>query len=225
MSTTATHTKQEPPKPVSPKTVAATLAAVSGLALSSLAVLKLSRAGYESAPYETVVTKGAFEVRDYPDVPVVTTPMAGNDLNNSSSFRRLFRFISGHNVEGKKISMTTPVFSSTSERGGQMSFVVPSEVARGGTPEASDPNVEVGTMEGGRFAVYRFSGSWNPARFDEAKQTLVDWMDKVGLTPVAATLVAGYDPPFTPSFLKRNEVLIRIANPDSDFESSEGISQ
>lgn len=196
---------------VSSRSMIQSVAAVSTVALSALAIFKLSRVGYETAPYTTVTTDGAFEIRDYPDVPVVTTPMSGATLQGNGSFRRLFQFISGENEASQKISMTTPVFTTPSEVGGQMSFVVPEQVARMGTPQANNPDVEVGTMAGGRFAVYRFSGSWDSARFREAERKLAAWMEKSGLAPTGPSMLAGYDPPFTPAFLRRNEVLVRVA--------------
>ena len=39
--------------------------------------LQATRAGYESAPYEVVRSNGMFEVRDYPALRVVETPMSG----------------------------------------------------------------------------------------------------------------------------------------------------
>ena len=54
---------------------------------------KATRAGYESAPYRVVRCRGKFEVRDYPVLTVVETAMAGGGDASSSSFNRLFRFI------------------------------------------------------------------------------------------------------------------------------------
>lgn len=58
---------------------------------------KATRAGYESAPYKVLRSSGKFEVRDYPALTVVETPMAGGGDESSSSFNRLFRFITGGN--------------------------------------------------------------------------------------------------------------------------------
>jgi hypothetical protein len=62
-----------------------------------IAGCKTSRAGYESAPYRVVRTAGQFEVRDYPPLTVVETPMQGRDSGMNGSFNRLFKFITGGN--------------------------------------------------------------------------------------------------------------------------------
>ena len=53
---------------------------------------KATRAGYESAPYKVVRADGKFEVRDYPALRVVETPMSGGGSGSDGSFNRLFRF-------------------------------------------------------------------------------------------------------------------------------------
>jgi hypothetical protein len=65
------------------------------------------RAGYESAPYKVVRSDGQFELRDYPVLTVVETPMARDSNGSGGSFNRLFRFITGGNEANQKISMTT----------------------------------------------------------------------------------------------------------------------
>jgi hypothetical protein len=46
---------------------------------------KVTRAGYESAPYKVLRSSGKFEVRDYPALTVVETPMAGGGDTSSGS--------------------------------------------------------------------------------------------------------------------------------------------
>ncbi len=77
-----------------------------------LAGCKGSRKGYESAPYRVLESDGKFELRDYPALAVVETPMRGD---SGSSFQRLFRYISGLNTGDQKIAMTTPVFMDGGE--------------------------------------------------------------------------------------------------------------
>jgi hypothetical protein len=51
---------------------------------------------------------GAFELRDYPALPVARALMRAQ--SDDDTFSRLFRFIAGRNVRKEKIAMTTPVF-------------------------------------------------------------------------------------------------------------------
>jgi hypothetical protein len=69
-----------------------------------------TRAGYESAPCQVVRTDGKLELRDYPTLTLVETPMARGGNEADGSFNRLFRFITGGNETKQKIAMTTPVY-------------------------------------------------------------------------------------------------------------------
>ena len=180
------------------------------LVVGLVAGFKFSRWAVESPAYRVLQQDGAFEIREYPAMVVASTAMDNADPNESTSFMRLFRYISGDNEKGSKIAMTTPDFSSGSNGAGEMSFVVPKGVVAEGAPSATNTQVKIDTMAAGRFAVYRFSGSWRPERFELSKNKLVDWMRQQQISPAAEPIVANYDPPYTPSFLKRNEILIRI---------------
>ena len=63
-----------------------------------------------AARYRVVSSDGAFEVRDYADLTLVTTAMRFDAQGNDGSFSRLFRYISGDNRQQQKVAMTTPVF-------------------------------------------------------------------------------------------------------------------
>lgn len=186
---------------------------LSGLLLAALVLLsgcKLTRAGYESAPYKVIEKDGAFEIREYPDLRVVSTPMETRAPADDNSFMRLFRYISGANESGSKIAMTTPVFTDQAGSERKMSFVVPRDVAAGTVPKASHELVAVATRPGGRFAVIRFSGGRDENRTSKARQQLADWMTSRQIKTTGSPEMASYDPPFIPPFLKRNEILLRI---------------
>lgn len=181
------------------------------LAAALYGAYKYSRAGYESPDYRVEMESGPFEIREYPSMVLASTPMNGSEVNEDDSFLRLFRYISGRNESETKIAMTVPVFMTEGDDDAKMSFVTPREVVDAGTPEALDPKVEIETMSGGRFATYRFSGDWRSAHADAARQKLLDWTREQGLETAGEPILASYDPPFTPRFLRRNEILVRLA--------------
>ena len=184
---------------------------LSGAAIAGAAEL-FGRGKYETPDYKVVRADGDFEIRSYPELVVVTAPMgvSGKESSNSA-FRMLFQYISGKNAASEKIAMTTPVFSSPrGSKGGKMSFVVPADVAKGGAPKANDESVKVSKRAPGTFAVYRYSGRWTKAREDKAQKKLQEWMKDQGIRGSGSFEKANYDPPFTPGFLRRNEVMIRI---------------
>lgn len=173
------------------------------------------RAGYESAPYQVVRASGPFEVREYPALTVVETPMARGRDESDASFNRLFRFIAGGNESRQKIAMTTPVFMSGNATNPTMAFVMPAAMKRADVPKPSDGRVSVHELAAGRFAVFRYSGGRNAKNEADALAQLRAWMQAEGLQDASPPVYGYFDPPWTPVFLRRNEVMVRTspANP------------
>ena len=134
-----------------------------------------TRSGYESAPYKVVYSDGKFQVRDYPALTVVETPMA-NANGSDGSFMRLFRFITGGNEAKQKIAMTTPVFMSGNESNATMAFVMPAKLKPGEVPKPADGTVTVRELPAGRFAVLRYSGGRNAKKEADSLERLKTWM-------------------------------------------------
>ncbi|WP_417850749.1 SOUL family heme-binding protein [Thalassoglobus sp.] len=169
-------------------------------------------AGYESAEYEVVENDGNIEIRKYPDLTLVSTKSETDSEGKDGSFMRLFSYISGANESAQKIEMTTPVFMERgdAETKATMGFVVPQDVATAGAPKPQGAGVSISKREGGRFAVIRFSGRMNSELVKSQELKLRNWMKSRELEGEISSESAGYDPPFTPGPLRRNEVLIRL---------------
>ncbi|MEL7499938.1 MAG: heme-binding protein [Planctomycetota bacterium] len=170
------------------------------------------RGAYESAQYNVLRTEGAFELREYPDLKIVTTSMQVGSQGEDGSFMRLFRYISGNNEQQQKIAMTTPVFMERKEEtdSGQMAFVLPSDVASNVIPDPNADDVGIVTRPAGTFASIQFSGSIDEPVIEQQKAKLVQWIQQSGYTIIGEMEVAGYDAPITPGFLRRNEILFRV---------------
>lgn len=181
------------------------------VAAVSLVGCQVTRAGYESAPYTVVRSDGQFEIRDYPALTVVETQMADASRNGSDgSFRRLFKFISGGNEAKQKIDMTTPVFMSGSETNATMAFVMPAEFKTADVPKPSNAQVTVRELPAGQFAVLRFSGGRNAKLESATLAQLKAWTDTQKLSVLSSPMYGYFDPPWTPSFMRRNEVMLKI---------------
>jgi len=167
-----------------------------------------TRAGYESAPYQVVRSDEKFQVRDYPTLTIVETPL-GNPNGSDGEFMRLFRFITGGNKAKEKIAMTTPVFMSGSATNATMAFVMPAKMKSGEVPKPSDGSVTVRELAAGRFAVLRFSGGRNAKKEAESLAQLKAWMKKQHLSVLSPPVYGYFDPPWTPAIMRRNEVMLR----------------
>jgi DNA gyrase inhibitor GyrI len=176
----------------------------------ALAGCKATRSGYESAPYRVVRSSGKFELRDYPTLTVVETPMMHGANGSDGSFNRLFRFITGGNDASQKIAMTTPVFMSRGETNATMAFVMPAKMETGEVPAPLDSSVTVRELPAGCFAVLRYSGGRHSKNEAESLDRLRTWMKQEELKESSPPIYAYFDPPWTPSFLRRNEVMLGV---------------
>ena len=112
------------------------------------------------------------------------------------------------------IAMTTPVDRSGEGRSWTVRFTMPSELALDELPTPRDPRVVLREMEGVRVAALRFSGRASTAAFKQKTVTLQEAVNASGfaVADAAQPTEAQYDPPWTPGFLRRNEVMVELLN-------------
>jgi len=180
------------------------------LVILILAGCQLSRSGYESEPYSVKRTENDFEIRLYPKLMLVETPTLRAGDGRDGSFMRLFRYITGSNEQGQKIAMTTPVFMSETVSNPTMAFVLPKDYEASRVPEPKDSKVKIRAIEAGEFAVLRFQGSRSDELESQSLARLIDWVNNQHLKIIGSPLYAYFDPPWTPPFLRRNEVMLRL---------------
>jgi hypothetical protein len=173
----------------------------------------------ETIKYEITRRIGKVEIRRYPRIIIAKV-----DNSVSDSFGLLFRFISGQNKQKEKvkmtspfvsqdssqeIKMTSPVFSEFSNTG-YMAFVMPSELTLETTPEPLDNHVKIEQLPARTMAVLRFSGSWSENHFEAKTRELLDDLSKAKIKTIGGVFAMLYNPPFIPSFLRRNEVAVEV---------------
>ncbi len=171
-------------------------------------LVSTSRAATETPEYRVVRADGAFEIRDYPALTIATAPMDGEGMD--SSFGKLFRFITGTNESAEKIAMTAPVLIDTANERKTMSFIMPKQTVEKGVPKPSGESVKLGSLPAMRYSVLRFQGGRSAANEQAAIEKLKARLVTEKLKGNSPPVFAYYDPPWTPTFLRRNEVMIRI---------------
>ena len=177
-----------------------------------------TRHSYESAEYKVIEADSNFEIREYPDLVLASTETVVDAQGKDGSFMRLFQYISGANRKGQKIAMTTPVFMQRDNEGSSesMGFVVPKDVASQGAPAPQSKEVAIRSRQGGRFAAIRFSGRLSSELVSDREAELREWLASRNLKGQSTVEAAGYDPPYIPGRLRRNEVLIRLVDGPED---------
>jgi hypothetical protein len=181
----------------------------------------------EEPRYEVVRSTPDFELRRYPAYAVVETATEGDpDAARNAAFERLFKYISGNNraqqkIEmtvpvvvkpaGEKIEMTAPVVTRPGEGSGTlMQFMLPSRFDASKAPQPTDPAVRVRDVAAQAIAARRYSGRPSESNYRENEAKLLASLKGAGLVPTDVPRFAAYNPPFTPWFMRRNEVLVPV---------------
>ena len=169
-------------------------------------LLNTSAIASEEAKYDLVHKTNIYEIRFYSERLVVESVYN----NDSNTFRKLFKYISGANNNSQKIEMTIPVTQIKKDNTNFMQFILPSKFNKKTIPIPSNSDVEISIIEEGYFAVIKYSGRSSDKNFIKYSKTLQEKLleDKIlikGL-PIKAT----YNGPFTLPPLRRNEVMFNI---------------
>lgn len=163
---------------------------------------------YETPTYRVILKDESIELRDYQKFWIVKyTASAGRDAD--AAFQTLFSYIQGYNQTSEKIAMTVPVYQDIEAKVQNMSFVVPEKFIQG-IPQPNHPNLHIETFEEGVYAVITFSGATKNANIEKHKKILEAWIDTKGYKTYSGVISAIYNAPFTPPFMRRNELMLHI---------------
>jgi effector-binding domain-containing protein len=183
--------------------------------------------GTEEALYTVERADGDFQVRQYPPQVVAETVVDGNlEEAGNSAFRPLFAYISGANQrqgkipmtapvtqqrEGEKIAMTAPVGQEAVGGRWAVTFTMPANSTLETLPVPTDDKVRLRAIPARRMAAVRYSGTWSRQGYELHLAQLREWLRSAGLAAAGEPVWARYNAPFTPWFLRRNEVLVPLA--------------
>ena len=173
--------------------------------LISILTLSSQAMAYEEANYEVVKENKEYEIRKYSDRLVIET----NSIEGNG-FRKLFNYISGNNEESQEIKMTVPVTQEIKNGSMTMQFYLPLKFNKDNAPKPSNSDIKILTIEGGYYAVIKYSGRSSDKNFLKNKDILEKLLKQDKILIISPPIRASYNSPFTLPMLKRNEVMYRI---------------
>ncbi|MDX2416823.1 MAG: heme-binding protein [Xanthomonadales bacterium] len=192
-----------------------------------LALMAGNTMAAEEAEYSVTVQNDKLEIREY--APSIVAEVVVSDTFEDASgaaFRKLFNYISGDNTgrskiamtspvtqkqEPEKIAMTSPVGQHKSDQGWAVSFMMPAFYTMDTIPIPDDPSVVLRQIPAYRAAAIRYSGRWSEKAYKKQLLLLQEWIEEEELEITGDPLWARYNAPFTPWFMRRNEILIPIS--------------
>jgi hypothetical protein len=183
--------------------------------------------------WSSVQKDGEIEIRQYDQMIVAEVVQKGERYDAiNAGFRVLAGYIFGGNQGEKKIAMTAPVVQqSNAPAAGQkitmtapviqqnagnanewkVGFVMPSQFTLDTLPTPNDKQIKFAVIPTHKKATIRFSGFNTDKNLKEHQDMLVKWMSEKKIHAIGDPVFAFYNPPWTPYFLKRNEVMIDIS--------------
>ena len=161
---------------------------------------------YEESPFNIVHHTDVYEIRHYFDRLAIQATYT----NQNSSFRNLFNYISGANIDSEKIKMTTPVTQSEESSEMVMQFYLPSKFTKKTAPVPTDPRVKLITIEEGNYAVIKYSGRLTDKNFSKHKKILKENLIEDKIEIIGPAIKATYNGPFTLPMLRRNEAMFHV---------------
>ena len=181
----------------------------------------------EEPPFAVEMRSGNCEIRQYPQLVAAEVVVEGSAAEaTNSGFRMLAGYIFGGNTRRQSIAMTAPVIQAPS-RGQSIAmtapvlqvangnawtirFVMPREHSLASLPIPNDQRVHLKTLPPARYAVIRFSGLTGTRAVEQRTRELRAFLVAHNLAASGPPQLARYDPPWTPWFMRRNEVLIPL---------------
>jgi hypothetical protein len=211
------------------KTVMLGVVMFAALGVAALLVFVYVVQNVEQPAYQSVHLEGDFEVRDYPTLVVAEVRRSGDrERGLREGFGPLARYIFARERGGDRIAMTAPVEQQavapdekiamtapvtqmpTGDGAWIVRFIMPSALTLADLPAPASDAIQLSEIPARRMVAVRFSGRTDDALIAAQNQRLRDWMAKRALSPIGPPTYAYYNDPFTPGFLRRNEVLLPV---------------
>ena len=180
----------------------------------------------EEPAYEVTAKLGDVELRQYAPYVVAEVLVTGSATEaGNQGFRILAGYIFGKNKGEKrlamtapvtltaapvKLEMTAPVIQSAAPSGYRVQFVLPRRVTLDTAPEPIDQRIVVRQVQPMRVAVIRYSGFWSDANYNRHLAQLEETLSKAAVIWSGEPVYSRYNPPFTPWFLRRNEIWLPL---------------
>lgn len=186
------------------------------MAIRTLVLLLALMAGQsavalEEPEYEVIAETAAYEVRRYQPYVVAEVDVRGKSAD-SQGFRALAGYIFGDNEASEKMQMTAPVESREADDGNDITyaFVMESKYTLDTLPNPNNERIRLRNKPSRVVAALRFSGRWTEANVAKHERQLLSALQADGITRLGRVELARYNSPFTPWFLRRNELMVAI---------------
>jgi len=195
----------------------------------ALAVAPIVTRATEEPDHEVLRTlDNNVEIRHYAPYVVAEVFVRGSaDTAGNDAFPILAGYIFGKNKGERrmamtapvtqtpapvKLEMTAPVIQTAVADGWIVQFVLPKGVTLDLAPEPIDSRVKLREVTGRHIAAIRYSGFWSTDNYEGHLDKLRAVLTSEGFVWSGEPVFSRYNPPFTPWFLRRNEIWLSLSS-------------
>ncbi|MFZ4499904.1 MAG: SOUL family heme-binding protein [Minisyncoccia bacterium] len=185
----------------------------------------------EQTGYTVMKKVNDYEIREYPAHIVAQTTVQGSYRESmSSGFRIVAGYIFGGNTKkesiamtapvvaqnetmekvSESIAMTAPVVATTDGNSQTISFGMPRSYTLETLPIPNDSRVKIVMIPAKKYAVMQFSWYRSDKRVKSMQERLLSALARDGVVAEGNIAYAGYNAPWTPPWMTRNEVLVEV---------------
>lgn len=200
-----------------------------------IAVGIASVSGVARPAYTVISEHAGYEIREYaPQIVAEVTVDGDFETALNRGFRKLAGYIFGDNTaptgggESQPIAMTAPVLEEVTASSSpiamtapvleetaagnkrKVTFVMPAEYSMATIPKPKDPDVRLVEVPARRYAASHFSGWVDAEKAARMKTRLLEDLSRDKQATDGVPALAQYDPPWTPPFMRRNEILVPL---------------
>lgn len=188
------------------------LAGVAAAAVAGATYAYLKDRSSRTASFDTLSSEGAFEIRQYPELPAIETVQHGSrDRALGNGFGLLADYMFGEARGGDEIPMTAPVLAVALADGGwAVRFLLPDDIARESLPELPQ-GIGLVVLPARTVAAVKFSGKPDDRLFSAKEAELRAWIATRQRDVSGAAEHAYYNSPLRPGPIRQNELLIPLA--------------
>jgi len=141
------------------------------------------------------------EIRQYGAQTWISTDYRSDE----SAFRVLASYIFGGNEQGRRVAMTAPVVTDR-----KMAFILPKGMTAESAPTPQGQPLEFQEVPPRSLATLRFSWTTPHDRVERKTKTLLATLKVEGVRAIGQPFLMRYNDPWTPPFMRRNEVAIEV---------------
>ena len=179
----------------------------------------------EKPDYQIIKTENNIEIRHYKPMLIAEVIESGDRKTAiSNGFNVLADYIFGNNTTSQKINMTAPVSQTQSEKiemtapvlqkplvnSWKIQFTMPKKYQIETLPKPNNKRVNIIKQKKSKRVVIQFSGNATNSKIKQNEKKLLNYIKKNNLEVTSKPFYAFYNSPWTPPFLKRNEIMLLL---------------